>query len=219
MNLSRTLLAGLSGLLFVLSPLSGGVEQAQAGIFKNFRRITVAGVAGEEAFALLKEKRLQDRATALVAKKRGVPMTTLRHEESGFGAILKTDYLPAKGTWSGEKGNSIWYPPDGPLRQFTEGRGIPFINRHPDFSRWSLGKVDVPGMTGNHSSDFRLTDKILGEKFGFTVEQMKQWRTTNFLTYHHLPNGTQMEVVSRKIHRKTPHGGGASILKIKNQNP
>lgn len=218
MNLRRTLLAGLSGLLFVLSPLSGGGEQAQAGIFKNFRRITVAGVAGEEAFALMKEKRLQDRATALEAKKRGVPMTTLRHEESGFGALLQSKRLPAKGTWSGEKGNSIWYPPAGPLRQFTEGRGIPYINRHPDFSRWSLGKVDVPGMTGKYGHDFRLTDKILGRKFGLTVDEMEVWRRDNHLTYHHLPNGTQMEVVSTKIHSQAPHAGGASILKAKNKN-
>ncbi|MCE2580066.1 HNH endonuclease [Komagataeibacter sp. FNDCR1] len=41
----------------------------------------------------------------------------------------------------------------------------------------------------------------------------------NSLTYHHLPNGTQMEIVSRKIHSKTAHGGGASILKAKNKNP
>lgn len=196
------LLAAYTALaLAVGSPTGAFVACAHAG---EIRRLE-AGLA--EGLALRAGEHLLKRKIEAAAEQRAI------REGKGFFK-WKSDRLPANGRWSGEPGNSLWHSDHPHVQEVTSGKGIPFVNGHPDFGEWSKGRVEVPGMTGQRGShDFSKTYAALGKQRGTSAAEAASWLEKEGLTPHHLPNGREMEIVVKKVHANVTHGGGAYALR------
>ena len=140
--------------------------------------------------------------------------------------------LPRTGEWSGETGNSDWYPDrvDIPTKANEEGQtwgdildkhgidGIPFKDGEPDFSEVSKGTVEIDDFSTRRfgaGGNFDQADQKLAEQRGCTVEEVQQWRADNDYTWHEKQDCKTMEKVPREIHHNVPHTGGISVLKSK----
>jgi hypothetical protein len=154
--------------------------------------------------------------------------------------VFSTPRLPRSyGQWgadgNGRPGNSIWYPDpkeprnSGLISVLGKGEGIRFRNGYPDFSPWSVGRVNLGDMSGE-ANDFSEADKLFARGVmertrepptGFTREDFnfrgepkaaatKEYRQTAGLTWHHHQGGKLMLLVPTDLHANVPHTGGAS---------
>lgn len=130
---------------------------------------------------------------------------------------------PKNGKWSGDAGNSAFWPnklPDkssyklNDLQKIVGKDGIPFKNGYPDFSKYSTHRVDVNGMIGKQSTDIPRTIKELVSKGHFKNEkEVREFVTKNDLIFHHEPGGKSMSLVKKIVHDSVRHEGGASGLR------
>ncbi len=82
---------------------------------------------------------------------------------------------------------------------------------YPDFSKYSVKEIKTMRLTGNHQKDVRLIEKILKQK-------NPQWKRRIDYTWHHHQDMKTMQYVPTELHSAIPHSGGASRLRIKNNN-
>jgi len=71
----------------------------------------------------------------------------------------------------------------------------------PDFSPYAKAEIEVPGLTGIRSTDEALANKAVGLS-----------ETPEGYTWHHVENGTTMQLVPSDIHGAVRHTGGAAII-------
>jgi hypothetical protein len=115
-----------------------------------------------------------------------------------FGTRLPAD---DKGTWSGEKGNSIWTPKDG-------GAPVQYKDGYPDFSPYSKGDVEIDmDLGGNRTKDFDAADAAMRERLGDP-----NWKKPDDLVWHHKEDGTTMQLVPKDVHGPAQHTGGVSVV-------
>jgi len=157
--------------------------------------------------------------------------------------VFSTPRLPRSyGQWGadgkGRPGNSIWYPDANDpnnrdlVRVIGKGNGVQFRNGYPDFSPWSVGRVNLGDMSGE-ASDFSEADKLFAKGVmegtrkpppGFTREDFifrgepkaagtKAYRQSAGLTWHHHQGGKLMLLVPTDLHANVPHTGGASAAR------
>ena len=148
--------------------------------------------------------------------------------------VFSTPRLPrSNGRWSGRPGNSVWKPFDkDAIRVIGKGNGVRFRNGYPDFSPWSVGRVNLGEMSGE-ADDFVEADKLFAEGVmnrtrdppaGFTREDFiyqgrpnattaKTYRQQAGLTWHHHQGGKLMLLVPTDLHANVPHTGGASAAR------
>jgi RHS repeat-associated protein len=114
-----------------------------------------------------------------------------------------------------EKGGTITPHPDGSVT-FTRKDGVSVkYNKdgYPDFSPFAVHNVPVPGLQGNHGSDFKLANEAAG--IGTTQKIPAPYTDTH--TWHHHENGINMLLVPKTIHNAPlggfPHAGGVSNSK------
>ncbi len=114
-----------------------------------------------------------------------------------------------------EKGGTITPHPDGSVT-FTRKDGVSVkYNKdgYPDFSPFAVHNVPVPGLQGNHGSDFKLANEAAG--IGTTQKIPAPYTDTH--TWHHHENGIDMLLVPKTIHNAPlggfPHAGGVSNSK------
>lgn len=125
--------------------------------------------------------------------------------EEKYGTTLPAD---DKGTWSGEKGNSVYTPKDG-------GPSIEYKDGYPDFS---------PHVHNHNGTPARVEIDMDGSSKDFTAanQEMRKidpnWRQPEGTTWHHKEDGVTMELVPSNVN-KTPHTGGASIVKEMKADP
>ncbi len=76
---------------------------------------------------------------------------------------------------------------------------------YPDFTPYCKKSVEVKGLTGKNS-DFALANQ---------EARLKEpgFRKTRDYTWHHVENGTTMQLVSADVHRAVRHTGGACLLR------
>jgi len=141
------------------------------------------------------------------------------------GTIIK-DIPISDGTWSGERGNSIWYPDkdyhpkkDNPenmsWREILEKYGIDgieFKDGHPDFSEVSKADVEIK-MTSSRAINFGLARKALASEGKYTEDEIKAWMEENNYTWHDHQDGKTMQKVPKVIHNNVQHAGGISEIK------
>jgi len=131
--------------------------------------------------------------------------------------VHNTSRLPADeaGTWSGKRGNSVFYPNDPQRYGLKSGEGVPFVRGKPKFDAWEVDKVRVPGMTGDPTGDYNKAVAALAKKRGMTQKAVKSWLKEEKLRLHHKSPAT-MQVLPADVH-SLPHRGAASELRNRTQ--
>lgn len=150
--------------------------------------------------------------------------------------------FPATGEWSGKKGDSTWIPDKTTIPDPENGKGgnpdkltweeilkkygidgIVFEDGYPVFSpvlaeiNGKKAEVEIKNFTSNRSDNFDQADLELAKKTGKSPEEIKQWRKENGYTWHEHQDCKTMQLVPKEIHNNTPHSGGISIAKQKEQ--
>lgn len=108
-----------------------------------------------------------------------------------------------------DKGGTVWQEIDGKtwVYQDWESNTVRYLDGYPDFTPYERQSVDVPDLQGNHA---RTSTGDFGEADAL-AEKGKADYTKN--TWHHHQNGTTMQEVPSRIHRKFTHRGGGSFIK------
>ncbi len=138
-------------------------------------------------------------------------------------------HTPKKG-WegSGERGNGPWNPNQSgmdadkvkEIESITHGKPITFKEGYPDLSEYTYQAKGVDGKTisgdveiqmsrtGDREKDFAMARKAMADKLG--LDEFEEPRN---LTWHHVEDGTTMQLVPKQLHKNVPHTGGVSIAK------
>lgn len=139
--------------------------------------------------------------------------------------------LPKNGIWSGEKGNSRFFPSkvnknsQKDIRELYEingNTGIKYEEGNPNFNNVSEKYIDVKGLNGKNSDDFPLVyDKIIKDNISIrgqtfkTRTEIENFLSKERLTIHHEKSGDAVQIVDRDMHEVYRHSGGASKLRNK----
>lgn len=143
------------------------------------------------------------------------------------------NYTPVNnGSWkNGTRGDGHWVPDADSnageaILEFNEKFGkqvdhIPYKNGHPDFSKLEIpidknttARVEI-NQTGNNTADFKAADETLKKATGFNKEDLEKLHDID-LTWHHVPDGTTMQLVPTYAHggrHGVGHAGGGSLVK------
>lgn len=135
------------------------------------------------------------------------------------------------GHWSGERGNSDWYPDKEALlprynpENITWGEAldkhgidhISFKEGEPDFSEIAQGTVEIDDFTDSRRKNFMQADEKLAEARGCSPDEIKQWREENGYTWHECSDCKTMQLVPSEIHNNVAHTGGISEMKKTNE--
>ena len=73
---------------------------------------------------------------------------------------------------------------------------------YPDFTKYAKASVDVAGLTGINSIDDALANKAVGLS-----------ATPQGYTWHHVENGTTMQLLPSDLHEAVRHTGGRANIK------
>ncbi len=149
--------------------------------------------------------------------------------------------MPREG-FEGERGNSLWRPPDGlfgadsvrTALEATGQRGVqyrrgfprlePFIARERGERGRPISSRIYLEFHGDRNEDFKEADAAYAEKLGWKkkngkpdVARVKRLRTEKELTWHHLEdcNRQKMILVPTIIHNAAHHTGGHSLCASK----
>jgi A nuclease of the HNH/ENDO VII superfamily with conserved WHH len=77
----------------------------------------------------------------------------------------------------------------------------------PDFTPYAIKEVVLEGLTGKRKSD----------GWRATAESGLISKPDDY-TWHHVEDGTTMQLIPKKLHTEVWHTGGASLLKSNNKN-
>jgi hypothetical protein len=149
-------------------------------------------------------------------------------------SIFASPRLPRSlGTWSGVPGNSVWNSTNPDVISIIgKGEGVRFRNGYPNFSKWSVGQINLGEMSG-FADDFAEADAAFAKGVmngtrepppGFTRQDFifrdapnaaatQRYRQIAGLTWHHHQGGKLMLLVPTKLHANVPHTGGASAAR------
>lgn len=137
-------------------------------------------------------------------------------------------HIPKNGTWSGDYGNSQFWPKTidtnvvtkykmSDLQKLVGKDGIPFKNGYPDFTKYRKLSVKVDGMVGKTGPDKKKAyEQLVDDKVFKSVKEGKEFAKKHDLAVHHEPDGVTMSFVPRIIHETIRHEGGAKILRTLN---
>ena len=139
--------------------------------------------------------------------------------------------LPKNGIWSGEKGNSRFFPSKvnknsqkdiKELYEVNGNTGIKYKKGNPNFNNVSEANIEIKGLNGINKSDFPLVyDKIIKDNISIrgktfkTRSEVENFLSKERLTIHHKEGGDTVQIVDRDVHEVYRHSGGASELRNK----
>jgi hypothetical protein len=85
----------------------------------------------------------------------------------------------------------------------THPSGVPFTSQgFPDFSSVAKAEVKIDGLTGRYRIDEAMANQSVGLP-----------GTPSGYVWHHVEDGTTMQLVPKKIHNATKHTGGAAVIR------
>lgn len=140
--------------------------------------------------------------------------------ESIEDKIAHTPREGINGTWSGERGNSLFKPFGDILPKGVEG--IQYKDGYPDFSKVAQASVKIDNMTGTRSTNFMQCNTKLADmwnsighngKTDWTPRAISEFQRVNGLTWHECQDMTTCQLVPSKIHSIATHCGGVSLCK------
>jgi hypothetical protein len=81
--------------------------------------------------------------------------------------------------------------------------GVEFTEQgFPDFSPYSVAEVEINGLTGDYATDEALANNAAG--FDATPDDY---------VWHHVEDGTTMQLVPKEIHSAVRHTGGSAVIR------
>lgn len=129
------------------------------------------------------------------------------------------------GKWSGEPGNSIFFPKKiearDALRSYNQS-GIEYRDGEPDFSKVSEATIQIENMTSNRHANFVKADNECAKQWNehckdgrtdWKARDVKEWRQANRYSWHERLDMKTMDLVQRDIHEECKHYGGVSQCK------
>jgi hypothetical protein len=154
----------------------------------------------------------------------------------GFSGNTSNHTPVNKGTWSGERGNSLWQPNDEEairdLQTYGNGaKGIEYRNGYADFTPIQVFECRLNSRLYYRNNDYQFVDCTLELR-----EYLRELRNGNLdsrlmshlsdeqllaiergeeripgYTWHHDVQAGRMQLVATSIHVACPHEGGQSI--------
>ena len=128
------------------------------------------------------------------------------------------------GHWTGERGESEYVYDKSKTIRISEdryvtveaGTKVNYQNCVPDFSPFQEAQVRIPRMTDNRTRNFNQADEALAEYWTkikhnnqtWTAEAVKEYRTSNGLTWHEMNNMESMQLVPTEVNAGFGHLGG-----------
>lgn len=145
--------------------------------------------------------------------------------------IPKGIKLPKNGIWSGEKGNSRFFPSKvnknsqkniKELYDVNGNTGIKYDKGNPNFNNVVEHEFNIKGLNGKNKDDFPLVyDKLIKDNVSIRGQTFKnraeveRFLSRERLTIHHKKGGDGVQIVDRDMHEVYRHNGGASDLRNK----
>ena len=138
-----------------------------------------------------------------------------------------------RGSWTGERGESIFVPSDPEIKALLKKYGldgIPYKDGVPDFSKIAAATVEIDNMTEQREGEggnFEQADQALADKWNaegkdgrtdWTASDVRAWRKENGYTWHERNDMKTMDLVPTKIHQYFGHFGGVGECKIRDGN-
>lgn len=159
---------------------------------------------------------------------RAAEQKSLAAPESEYDKPLYEKNCPREnGGWSGERGDSIWYPaPDYiPLKANPEGKtwkeildkhgidGVEFKEGEPDFRDVAKGTAEIEDFSADRSDNFDRADAELAKQRECASEEVRKWRKDNGYTWHECGDMKTMQKVPSEVHNNIQHQGGIAKKK------
>lgn len=128
------------------------------------------------------------------------------------------------GYWSGSRGNSIFvFNPDY-IPQNSKMNPEQKTYRDLDVSKIEYKKgepifkdvakdTEKINMSEDRSDNFRQADQLLAEKRGWTIQEAKQYREDNHLTWHERQDMRTIDLIPSAINGSLAHQGGVAFIK------
>ena len=135
-----------------------------------------------------------------------------------------------RGTWDGERGNSIFKPAYDYMKETLKKyglEGIEYVNGEADFSRVADATVKIDNMTSERygkGNNFDQANSKLAEQFNdirkdgrtdWTAETVEDYRMANKLSWHERCDCKTMDLFPTKIHDYFKHSGGVAECKVR----
>lgn len=126
--------------------------------------------------------------------------------------------LPQNGTWKGTPGDSMFVPnKDSELgkymsQKYPDQQGINFKNGEPDFSPFAKEQVYIPNM-GERKGGADVPTDFTQARQAMRDKNNGNWNPAvdeRGLTWHHVGDGSTMQLVDSKIHNTATNGGGVA---------
>ena len=126
------------------------------------------------------------------------------------------------GNWSGEIGDSTFFPEKTDAKEALKEYNQPGINYkdgEPDFSKVSEATVQIEDMTSNRAYNFGQADTACAKQWNeqnrdgrtnWTPRDVKEWRQENRYSWHERLDMKTMDLVQRDIHDECKHFGGVA---------
>lgn len=131
--------------------------------------------------------------------------------------INQTPAEGRRGSWTGERGESMYIPTDSKMKELLAQyglEGVSYKDGVPDFSPFSYGTVDIFNMHGGMSGrDFNFASayKELSTQTGISVNELMD---INGLTWHELNNMRTMQLIPTDINKYFGHTGGVGEINL-----
>jgi hypothetical protein len=114
------------------------------------------------------------------------------------------------GNWNppNGRGDGEWVPdPGSPLAEAIKPKtSLTYENGFPKFDSFSQGSVKIP-LSGDTGNDLKLADEMFRKQTGNA-----DWVRDPGMTWHHVQDGTTMQLVPSAINGKAGHAGGAALF-------
>lgn len=128
------------------------------------------------------------------------------------------------GHWSGSRGNSTFVLNPDYIPQNSKMNPERKTYRDLDVSKIEYKKgepifkdvardTEKINMTENRIENFRQADQLLAEKRGWTIQEAKQYREDNHLTWHERQDMRTIDLVPSAINGSLAHQGGVAYIK------
>ena len=143
-------------------------------------------------------------------------------DESIFELELKEAgrvVLPQNGVWTGEKGNSDFYPDNPKSKRVLEYYGtdhVTYVNGVPDFSPFifdEFADVTIDDFSIERYKNFQAADLHRASMQGVGGSDARSFRQTNRLTWHEQSIDGRMILIPYEVHSAFPHSGAISEAK------
>ncbi|MGL5010936.1 MAG: HNH endonuclease, partial [Paracoccaceae bacterium] len=187
-----------------LSDLGRVVDELAAGAAKMF------GKTEEAASAFWASKKNMEAYREALAKCSGQKECLDRAALNKGQQYRSTPKSGNGGNWHPPegRGDGEWVPDPGSdlAKAIHPKTSVTYENGFPKFGEFSQGQVKIP-LSGDTANDLKLADEMFRKQTG-----QADWVRDPTMTWHHVQDGTTMQLVPGAINGNAGHAGGAALF-------